>query len=129
MGRGLGKLQREILDSLDRSKDASVVWCYSGGENADPARGWPERIRCGGAQIQVTPDVYDLRAVKLAVARADRERRISHASFVNEAFSVSFHRAVHSLVARGYLEGLDIWADDDGWGPPLTRQLRFVRRI
>ena len=122
MSRGLGKLQREILDSLEASRDLPR---YHGGRN------WKESsLESGpvahyrGTELPLREGVYDLRAVKKAVAYADRDRRCYGAdAYVDSAFSVAFHRAVHSLVKRGLL--VPTYTDARHYPKP---QLRFVHR-
>jgi len=122
MGRGLGKLQREILDSLEASRDLRR---YHGGGN------WKESgldprpfVQYRGTRLPLREGVYDLRAVKRAVAYADRARRCYGADdYMENAFSVAFHRAARALVRRGLL----VPTYNDSRQDPKP-QLRFVHR-
>jgi hypothetical protein len=122
MSRGLGKLQREILDSLEASRDLPR---YHGGRNLkESSLGSGPVVHYRGTILPLREGVYDLRAVKRAVAYADRARRCYGADdYMENAFSVAFHRAVHSLVKRGLL--VPTYNDSRRYPKP---QLRFVHR-
>jgi hypothetical protein len=85
MSRGLGGLQRQILESLDVARDAQ--------ESYD--RGWVLH-QC--VDMRLREDVYDLRVVAVYVAR---QRRYPYGQ--RATFSPMFSRAVHGLVQRGLL--------------------------
>jgi len=123
MGRGLGKLQREILTSLEESRDSDFVFSYYGGANPNPPY-WTAPIAVQhGTRFALAEGVYDLRAVKTALGKHDSTRR-SYDTFT-PTFSATFSRACHRLVEQGYLErGGPRFYDDQGpWQP---RELRFV---
>ncbi len=130
MSRGLGKLQREILDNLERSTDGTVVFFYPGGNNAEPPIFPYRRAWHAGQRFKIADGVYDLRAVKRVVARGDPHKRFTHMEFYDPAYDVSFHRAVKSLVQRGELEDRGPRWYDTGTGTDrkMTRQIRFVTR-
>ena len=76
MSRGLGRVQREILDTID-----ALPWWHA-------ISGW-----------------HDLRAIKKQVALLDESRTYgSHNQWCHGSFDVTFHRATHALVKRGLLE-------------------------
>lgn len=85
MGRGLGKLQREILAMLDS-------------DNLD------EIISVSNVYVTLRQGYYDLRDIS---GRMRRNRSI------NKHFTGSFHaaftRAAHSLIQRGELERVRGW--------------------
>jgi len=122
MSRGLGKLQREILDSLEASRDLRRY--HGGGNWKESSLGSGPFVHYRGTRLPLREGVYDLRAVKKAVAYADRARRCYGAdAYVHSAFSVAFHRSVHSPVKRGLL----VPTYNDSRQDPKP-QLRFVHR-
>jgi hypothetical protein len=122
MSRGLGKLQREILDSLEASRDLPR---YHGGRNLkEPSLGSGPVVQYHGTLLPLREGVYDLRAVKRAVAYADHAHRCYGADdYMGNAFSVAFHRAARALVRRGLL--VPTYNDSRQYPKP---QLRFVHR-
>lgn len=132
MSRGLGSLQRQILESLDAAREAQ--------ESYD--RGWVLYQR---VDMHLIEGVYDLRVVSHYVARQRR-----YTPYERETFYPRFSRAVHGLVQRGLLTPLTTVPLDDvtfrqkdaefayapflSWGAERpyfrwpSRQLRFVKR-
>jgi hypothetical protein len=129
MSRGLGALQREILDSLDAARTAQ--------EPHD--RGW---VLYHTVDMRIIEGVYDLRVVSAYVRR---QRHYTLRTAHN--FAPMFSRAIHGLVARGALHPvwhvplIDVrFRHADTWAPFLSctmerwyfhwpsRQLRFVKR-
>jgi hypothetical protein len=132
MSRGLGVLQREILDSLDAARQAQ----------ASCDRGWVLYRR---VDMLLCEDIYDVRVV----AHYLRARRHIPA-WQGERFAPMFSRAVHGLVARGLLEPVTTvplvevvyqrpcdeetsmpflgWDQDHDCLYWRSRQLRFVKR-
>jgi hypothetical protein len=88
MSRGLGGLQRQILESLDAAREAQ--------ESYD--RGWVLYQR---VDMHLIEGVYDLRCVSTYVARQRR-----YTPYEREAFYPRFSRAVHGLVQREFLTPL-----------------------
>lgn len=82
MSRGLGKMQRLILDGLGESL----------------GRSW-QHERAG---VHLQPCVIDLRLLSKRLARA--HGGLSHARFTTDSWEASFSRAIKGLVARGELE-------------------------
>ena len=102
MSRGLGWLQREIIDTLEEAKQQTTRYKgagYYGGYGP----GW---IKCRGIDIELADHVYDLRASMIYLAR--KHNRISHCSYAESAFQASFSRAVRGLTKRGLLKNLDL---------------------
>jgi hypothetical protein len=124
MSRGIGNLQREILDSLDDAKryfadpanavEKQFLGCsftsypkYKGGAPFFPDRsshlvepGWVTH----GRGFRIRDDIYDLRASCRYVAmRHDAIEPGGANGGVNAAFQASFSRAARSLVRRGLL--------------------------
>ena len=108
MSKGLGELQRRILDCL-----------------ATPL---PPHSR-----MEVEEGVYDLRRVARLVAKprvdaqygGPKDEKFALAYEPSPSYSAAFSRAVRSLIERGELEvvrGVTPWH-----GRPTTRQIRFVR--
>jgi len=84
MSKGLGKMQRLIVDELRNTRGG--VWIE---------RPWSFDVDCPAG-------VYDLREVSQALAR--RHGGISHCHFTSPAWQASFSRAVRGLVNRGLIE-------------------------
>jgi hypothetical protein len=120
MSRGLGKLQREIIETLDDAKryfadPATAVekqfmgytfksWpSYKGGSpffrDGDPRQeqaGWVTH----GRGFRIADNVYDLRAsCRFLMKQRDLDPNRDH----TWVFSIAFSRAVRSLVQRGLL--------------------------
>ena len=111
MGFGLGKLQREILGSLDESKG----WVsYRGCRDWEYGPGW---VKSHGRYWQLPEGVYDLRGVLAYLAY--RDQKYSQCSYVSSSFKASFSRAVKGLLIRRELHRCDYG------GRP---QVRFVSR-
>ncbi len=131
MSRGLGKMQREILDTLEEAKQE--MFRYHGSARLEPIyiepggrfkegfwfteKSEPGWVRSGGRVWQLPDDVYDLRASLKYLAL--RHSAVYAASYVESAFQASFSRAVKGLVCRGLLDTRGIVY--------LPRQRRFVR--
>ena len=146
MSRGLGKLQREILETLEEAKASGIV--YRGvswykydidalGRLAGAQPGW---VVAQGCEVLLAPHVYDLRASMKHLAK--HHGALEQGQWVTRSFAASFSRAVRSLVKRGYLdvlwpvpiqaalEGGDEWRlmylADGTYLKPGNRQRRFV---
>jgi len=117
MSKGLGALQRRILDCLDNP----------------PAQ---PQVKYG-PRMEVEKGVYDLRTVARYVvggeaAKLDVDEFPDFPScakwrqqfYSDTAFSAAFSRAVRSLIKRGELEEVR----RSLWDGRLTRQVRFVHR-
>ena len=100
MSRGLGAIQREILDTLDEARLKYL------GPN-----GYTWYLNC---YVSLRPDVYDMRAT------ADYLMRLRGMNWHEGPFQASLSRAIHSLVKRGILTRLRM--------VPITRCLNTVRR-
>jgi hypothetical protein len=157
MSRGLGTMQRAILDTLDEARQAAPIYPGSGysqtglactqgicGQTRDAA-GW---LWVGHSCVLLVPGVYDLRAsMSYLVQRTGRER--SHFArgglTISNPFEAAFSRAVRGLVSRQYvtplwlvpIEGWDRdymrehdleWLDDGAYFRWVSRQIRFVKR-
>lgn len=96
MSRGLGKLQRSILASLNESRCEDR---YRGIDCHDTRcvlfRGWTIRLAAG---------VFDMRAVQKCLARKAGKVYCGGGNYVRDSFQASFCRAMHGLVSRGYLQ-------------------------
>ena len=104
MSRGLGKLQREILDTLDEAREQEDS--YKGGEGGSP--GW---VRTYGAWVRIADDVYDLRQNEKYLAR--RHNALDYGT-IEKSFAASWSRATRSLVTAGYLDRL-LYLPIIGW--------------
>lgn len=119
MGRGLGALQREVLETLDEAKatitsyHGGLSWKYGWKCNWDGDRfvwkqenvpGW---VACWGHEVRLAEDVYDLRASMLYIARK-RGATYCRGAYVKPSFQSSFCRAVRGLVKRGLLAPLQV---------------------
>lgn len=131
MSRGLGKLQHDILFSLEKSKEYRFVDGYHGGENADGKYRHKATVRHHGQRFTLDDDTYDLRAVIRVVALLDRPKRTYAAGeFLDGSFQSAFYRAVQSLIRRGELERVYAYATDTQTGKVrrLEGRTRFVAR-
>ncbi len=131
MPRGLGKIQLEILDSLDVAMSQPPEYRGAGQEP-----GW---VCHGGLTVQLHQDVYDLRAVHHFMAQENGKVIDGH---VDKYYQEVFSDAVRALVRRGKLESLWL-VPVIGWTPKsedhllhlidgaylwvTERQRRFVR--
>jgi hypothetical protein len=84
MSRGLGKMQRLILQELRSRRGGGII-----------ERPW-------SSDVVLPDDVHDLREVSLKLAR--EHGGISHCSFIAPRWEASFSRAVRRLVAVGLIE-------------------------
>jgi hypothetical protein len=107
MSKGIGPLQRRILDNLDHPP--------SNPESKHPV---------GGTEVE--PGVYDLRIVARYVVGGDAAIYFAKPVHFDPAFRAAFSRAVRSLVRRGEL--VDVWEQHPLWNGCQTMQVRFVRR-
>jgi hypothetical protein len=108
MSRGLGALQREILDTLDDAATAAGEGAvrYRGNDADDYApaderrrfRGW---VKTRGNSVLLAPGVYDLRASCAYLAR--KHDKMDRGQWIERSFSASFSRAVAGLITRGEL--------------------------
>jgi hypothetical protein len=105
MSRGLGRLQRQILETLDEAKATQLP--YPGSADGEPGipngsdlAGW---IRYGGGCMRLAPGVYDLRC---SSAYLKCQRVLQGRSTI--AFHAAFPRAVKTLLARGALTCLEL---------------------
>jgi hypothetical protein len=133
MGRGLGRMQRTVLECLEPAKAAHArgELDYRGGstgwfgENSSWRReaGEPPLVAYRGRTYELGR-WYDLRATLLYAAITDRKARRANGALmewdVDPVFRVGFCRAVRALVRRGLLTT----------GAPVRpgREIRFVRR-
>ncbi len=156
MSRGLGRLQREIMDTLDAAKRGdgtnhewgfgdrkimSLGTSYHGGRPAyrgfDPDNGQtPYIVTMRGHKGLLPDEVYDLRCSRMYLSKLRPAKRLfqdykGHESSTS-SFAASFSRAVRGLVERGYLEPVEFVHDDDEDQPhryaPRFRYTRFVER-
>lgn len=112
MSKGLGKIQLEIVNSLDAAMagaryyyrgDGREKWyAPSGIEN--PAN-WkydkPGWITHRGLRARLAPGYYDLRAVQMYMA--EKNNQITHGHYVSAAYQASFSRAARELAKRNLL--------------------------
>jgi hypothetical protein len=101
MSKGIGRLQRTVLETLPKTKEACVRYRGNGSFAHDPAPynrpGW---VRDRGACFLLPDDVFDLLAVS-EVARLNAcGKRYGEGWY---SFQAAFSRAVHGLLKRGLL--------------------------
>ena len=146
MSRGLGAMQRKILETLDAAKN-SVVY-YRGGGRTEWGRepvpptwkydkpGW---VIVWKQRVLLADDIFDLRASLAYMADIAGEKYAGQ--YVNGDYRASFYRAAKQLVNRGELIRMSMipivdWDGDagntvircsDGDYVFAGRQLRFVR--
>jgi hypothetical protein len=103
MSRGLGKLQRVVLSTLNDAKELHTV--YTGRNDG-------ERVFYHRCEVRLPDDVYDMRASLQFLARAmkramNQVRRGYEPRLpleVKASFGTALYRAVRRLVESGYLE-------------------------
>ncbi len=145
MSRGLGRLQREILDSLDASTDQGHAFRAGSnghsGVHVDTGEPffWPRTARYHGLKVEVPEHVYDVHAVSAYLAKARAFGRLDYGN-QDWSFRASFSRALRGLVQRGLLVPVVPVPDElTGWTfadvnearrryQVRMPQLRFVRR-
>ncbi len=130
MSRGLGRLQREILKTLDEAKATEVM--YGGGPegsipkivvkwlNEREGLPFPHNVTYQGRITRLPDEAYDLRASAQFLAK--RHGRLCDNGLTQPAFQTAFSRAVRGLVAGGHLVAVGLL------GFPEGRQVRLVTR-
>lgn len=118
MSRGLGRVQRDILATLDTAKQAAPFYKGGTGRGAWWVRDWqPGIVGHWGREARLPDGVYDLRcSLRYLLIRdgllPDQQHPPSWTtnpdpenpdSRAYERYRVAFSRAVRSLVARGLL--------------------------
>jgi hypothetical protein len=98
MSKGLGKLQRAILDSLDIAKNSTEYYKGRGHLNMP-------FIKAYGYNIVIADGVYDLRETIKYLAKKN-QKTFCRGAYVKEIYQVSFSRAVRTLVKRNLLKPL-----------------------
>lgn len=118
MSRGLGRMQRLVLDELKARSGGDMV-----GDRNEQSKDMANELKSEygvwlcDRYAQLKPGVHDLRCVcyQLAVKHGG----ISHANFTSPEWQASFSRAVKGLHARGYIEVINVvpvqWAREDGF--------------
>ena len=120
MSRGLGKMQRLILSSLDESKEwmeKPVMQEYCGFTmlcgrywNHFPEENDPYLVRVNGEIIYLDDDTFDLSAtLRFLAEKHERMEKGVHRIQVSLNFQNSFWRASKRLIQTGYLVR---WRDD-----------------
>ena len=145
MSRGLGALQREILETLDDAKryfadsangveksflghTFTSMPSYRGGSPAyskrDPRWVQPGWVTAYDGIFRVKDNVYDLRASAKYIAKL--HNALNRMGGIERTFEASFSRAVRTLVRRGLLHHLKhivpVAAVDD-YRPPRIERL------
>jgi hypothetical protein len=111
MSRGLGKIQRLILEALEETESVTKeVFGFT-------LPVYHREITHLGQRFNLKDGIYDLRQVCRYLA--GREDKLYDFGAIKESFHVSFYRAVRGLIKRGYLEQKEL-------GGIYGRQLRFV---
>lgn len=154
MSRGIGAMQRRILETLEEARQAAPnypgseytqcgpAWAHGAtyGVETPLAAGW---IWVGKSCVKLAPEVYDLRCSARYVAQ--QTQSLLSGDTLPDAFSAAFSRAVRGLVARRYLMPLELvplegydptymrerdleWLADGVYFRWDSRQIRFVKR-
>jgi hypothetical protein len=104
MSRGLGSLQRRILETLDEARAAmpwyrgvSSAWTTTPGTWKIQKLGYAW-VAIAGQQLELAPGVYDLRCSAAYLADQDGHVAYGH---VTPGFTACFARATRGLVQRG----------------------------
>jgi hypothetical protein len=109
MGRGLGTLQRAILESLVPSKRLHAVGAlnYRGGKSVTDIsiHGDAPGVVQHGRRIALPDGIFDVRAVKalLLTVYGVSSRQNLNTHQTTPAFDVAFSRAIRTLSRRGVL--------------------------
>ena len=98
MSRGLGCMQREILENLKYSKTDQQLW-YTGYDWMRNEPGW---VIHRNKRFLLSDDMYDLRGVLKLMAKGNN-KTCCNGSFVEISYQASFSRAVRGLEKRGIL--------------------------
>ena len=120
MSRGLGRLQREILETLEQVKQADVL--YGGMVFVwGTAKLDPNRAAWHGSVFELESGAYDLRKSRayLLKKRGIRISESAHPQFIS-----SFWRAARKLIERGVLVEVDCRRGQT-WGPTKFIVKRF----
>jgi hypothetical protein len=102
MSRGLGKIEREILTTLNKTEEADHFSYRGKGYSYNP--GW---VFYNGYNVKLADDVYDLRAI-LKYMAIKNEKTYCRNSYVEGSFQASFSRAVKNLIKRKMLLKLSL---------------------
>src|SRR5688572_8715661 len=96
MSRGLGRFQREILETLDEAK--ATCPDYQGADywsTPEHPEGVPGVVRVHGCTVCLADDIYDLRASARFLAK--RASAVDNGGGIQPAHQASFSRAVKGL--------------------------------
>ncbi len=126
MSKGLGYLQRAILETLDLAKAETIYYTGSARQENYGFKNWkwdkPGWVFCEGCRVRIADSVYDLRASMKYLA-LKRGHTYCCGSFVEPSFQTAFSRAVRQLFNGGFLVKLELvpLAEYDGeldiwWG-------------
>jgi hypothetical protein len=131
MSRGLGLMQRTVLECLAPAKAAHArgELVYEGSNRAINGLDrmydsvYVPTVTYRGKQWTLADEIYDLRAVLKYCAITDRKAyQIDTGTWeVYSEYRIAFYRAVRSLIRRGELH--PVMPDDD------RREIRFVARL
>jgi hypothetical protein len=148
MSRGLGKLQREILDTLDEAKRHFIEEQYRGGDGgggygSDSRWNRPGWVKHAGATFRIGLLIYDLRASCCYLAT--RHSAFEYGHHLQPRFQAAFSRAARGLVKRDLLRTVRVlpieeWDEDHppsqvldlDTGPHVfvsDKQVRFVYKV
>jgi len=110
MSRGLGSLQREILDTMDEAKRGRTYYRGFSGETLrpgdrdywPPGHRWtlPGWVKIGRNTVRLGLNVYDLRASCAFLARRHGEHENGG---IKKSFAGGFSRASATFIKRGLL--------------------------
>jgi hypothetical protein len=112
MSRGLGRLQREILETLEEAKQADVL--YGGMVSVwGTAKHDPNRAAWHGLVFELESGMYNLRKSRAYLAKKHELNRLL---WEWNRFQSSFWRAARKLIERGLLVKTDCRRGEI-WGP------------
>jgi hypothetical protein len=130
MSRGLGQMQRTILECLAPAKAAHArgELEFSGSDGWENCFGrdrpnYVPTVMYHGKRWTLADEVYDLRAVLKYCSVTDRKGHRVYTGVweVYSEYRIAFYRAVRSLIRRGELH--PVMPDGD------RREIRFVARM
>jgi len=150
MSKGLGELQREIMNTLQTAKESSIFYrgnarqeWYGEPKPIDWKFDKPGWVISRGRRFRLADHVFDLRASLAYLAM--KHKAFVYGRYIAPSFDASFSRATKNLVARGLLEALTVIPIVDYMGEldlsslmelsdglyfvGAVRQRRFVRAV
>ena len=132
MSRGLGSLQKEILDTLDEAKRDRTGYRGFSGEKISltfpPGHRWtlPGWVTVGRNTVRLGLYVYDLRASCAFLAR--RHAKIEYGG-IKPSFATGFSRAAATLIKRRLLRPVESALPIEDFDEDRTEQRDLIHEL